>query len=56
MSKKEDYEESRNNLNDKIYIMMNRKDVEAYQKSYEGIDFFLSNYIEMLILKDIKEN
>lgn len=33
-SKREYYESYRKNLNNKIYMMMNRKDVEAYQKSY----------------------
>ena len=28
------------NPNDKIYMMMNKKDAEAYQKSYEEIDIF----------------
>ena len=25
-------------------MMMNRKDVEAYQKAYEGIDIFLKQF------------
>ena len=41
ISKREHYEGYRKNPNDKIYMMMNRKDVEAYQKSYEEIDIFL---------------
>ena len=44
ISKKEHYEGYRKNLNDKIYMMMNRKDVEAYQKSYEEIDIFLKQF------------
>ena len=40
ISKREHYEGYRKNPNDKIYMMMNRKDVEAYQKSYEEIDVF----------------
>lgn len=35
ISKREHYEGYRKNPNYKIYMMMNRKDVEAYQKSYE---------------------
>ena len=27
-----------------LYVMMNRKDVEAYQKVYEGIDIFLKQF------------
>ena len=44
MSKREHYEGYRKNPNDKIYMMMNRKDVEAYQKSYEEIDVFLKQF------------
>ena len=42
--KREHYEGYRKNPNDKIYMMMNRKDVEAYQKSYEEIDIFLKQF------------
>ena len=44
MSKREHYDGYRKNPNDKIYMMMNRKDVEAYQKSYEEIDIFLKQF------------
>lgn len=44
MNKREHYEGFRKNPNDKIYMMMNRKDVEAYQKSYEEIDIFLKQF------------
>nr|WP_282185147.1 relaxase/mobilization nuclease domain-containing protein [Streptococcus equi] len=44
ISKREHYEGYRKNPNDKIYMMMNRKDVEAYQKSYEEIDIFLKQF------------
>ena len=44
ISKREHYEGYRKNPNDKIYMMMNRKDVEAYQKSYEEIDVFLKQF------------
>ena len=44
ISKRERYEGYRKNPNDKIYMMMNRKDVEAYQKSYEEIDVFLKQF------------
>lgn len=39
ISKREHYQEHRKKPNDKIYMMMNRKDVEAYRKSYDEIDF-----------------
>ena len=44
ISKREHYEGYHKNPNDKIYMMMNRKDVEAYQKSYEEIDIFLKQF------------
>lgn len=44
ISKREHYEGYRKNPNDKIYMMMNKKDVEAYQKSYEEIDIFLNQF------------
>ena len=44
ISKREHYEGYRKNPNDKIYMMMNRKDVEAYRKSYEEIDTFLKQF------------
>lgn len=44
VSKREHYEGYRKNPNDKIYMMMNRKDVEAYQKSYDEIDIFLKQF------------
>ena len=50
ISKRENYEGYRKNLNGKIYMIMNRKDVEAYQKSYEEIDILLKQFPN---LKDI---
>ena len=44
MNKREHYEGYRKNPNDRIYMMMNKKDVEAYQKSYEEIDIFLKQF------------
>ncbi|HEL1259040.1 relaxase/mobilization nuclease domain-containing protein [Streptococcus equi] len=44
INKREHYEGYRKNPNDKIYMMINRKDVEAYQKSYEEIDLFLKRF------------
>lgn len=50
INKRGHYEGYRKNPNDKIYMMMNRKDVEAYQKSYEEIDIFLKQFPH---LKDV---
>ena len=44
VSKREHYEGYRKNPNDKIYMMMNRKNVEAHQKSYEETDIFLKQF------------
>lgn len=44
ISKREHYQGYRKNPNDKIYMMINRKDVEAYQKSYEEIDIFFKQF------------
>lgn len=44
INKREHYEGYRKNTNDKIYMVINRKDVEAYQKSYEEIDVFLKQF------------
>lgn len=56
MSKREHYEGYRKNPNDKIYMMMNRKDVEAYQKSYEEIDIFLKQFphLRHVVLGELK--
>lgn len=47
ISKREHYGGYRKNTNDKIYMMINRKDVEAYQKSYEEIDIFLKQFLHL---------
>lgn len=56
ISKREHYEGYRKNPNDKIYMMMNRKDVEAYQKSYEEIDIFLKQFpnLRHVVLEELK--
>ncbi|WP_081256658.1 relaxase/mobilization nuclease domain-containing protein [Streptobacillus moniliformis] len=54
--KREHYEGHRKNPNDKIYMMINRKDIEAYQKSYEEIDIFLKQFphIKDTVLEGLK--
>lgn len=56
ISKREHYEGYRKKPNDKIYMLMNRKDVEAYQKSYEEIDIFLKQfpYLKHVVLGELK--
>ena len=56
ISKREHYKGYRKNPNDKIYMMMNRKDVDAYQKSYEEIDIFLKQFphLRHVVLGELK--
>jgi len=56
ISKREHYEGYRKNPNDKIYMMMNRKVVEAYQKSYEEIDVFLKQFphLRYIVVGELK--
>ena len=56
MNKREHYEGYRKNPNDKIYMMMNRKDIEAYQKSYEEIGVFLKQFphLRHVVLGELK--
>ena len=39
-------------------MVMNKKDVEAYQKSYDEIDIFLKQfpYLKDTVLKGLKKN
>ncbi|WP_235899217.1 hypothetical protein [Suipraeoptans intestinalis] len=57
ISKREHYQGYRKNPNDKIYMMMNRKDIEAYQKSYEEIDIFLKQFphLKDIVLEGLKK-
>lgn len=57
ISKREHYQGYRKYPNDKIYMMMNRKDIEAYQKSYEEIDIFLKQFphLKDIVLEGLKK-
>ena len=57
ISKREHYEGYRKNPNDKIYMMMNRKDVEAYQKSYDEINVFIKQFphLKDTVLEGLKK-
>ena len=57
INKREHYEGYRKNPNDKIYMMMNRKDVEAYQKFYGKIDIFLKQFphLKDIVLEGLKK-
>lgn len=56
ISKREHYDGYLKNPNDKIYMMINRKDVESYQKSYEKIDIFLKQFPQLrhVVLGELK--
>lgn len=56
ISKREHYEGYRKDPNDKIYMIMNRKDVEAYQMSYEEINIFLKQFphLRHVVLGELK--
>ncbi len=57
ITKREHYEGYRKNPNDKIYMIMNRKDIVAYQKSYEKIDIFLKQFphLKDIVLEGLKK-
>ena len=57
INKREHYQGYLKNPNDKIYMMMNRKDIEAYQKSYEKIDVFLKQFphLKDIVLEGLKK-
>lgn len=44
VSKKAHYDGYMKNPNDKIYMMMNGKDIESYKKSFEEIDVFIRQF------------
>ena len=44
INKKAHYDGYRKNPNDKIYMMMNRKDVEAYRESYSEVEIFIKQF------------
>ena len=57
ISKREHYQGYHKYPNDKIYMMMNRKDIEVYQKSYEEIDIFLKQFphLKDTVLEGLKK-
>lgn len=44
VNKKAHYDGYRKNPNDKIYMMMNRKDVEAYKEAFSEVDVFIKQF------------
>lgn len=44
INKKAHYDGYRKNPNDKIYMMMNKKDVEAYKEAYSEIEIFIKQF------------
>ena len=56
INKKAHYDGYRKNPNDKIYMMMNRKDVEAYREAYSEVEIFIKQFphLKKEILEGIK--
>ena len=44
INKKAHYDGYRKNPNDKIYMMMNKKDVEAYREAYSEVEIFIKQF------------
>lgn len=44
INKREHYKSYKKNPNDKIYKMMNKKDIEAYEKGYEEVEVFIKQF------------
>ena len=44
INKKVHYDGYRKNPNDKIYMMMNKKDVEAYKEAYSEVEIFIKQF------------
>ena len=56
VNKKTHYDGYRKNPNDKIYMMMNRKDVEAYQEAFSEVEVFIKQFphLKKEILEGLK--
>ena len=52
MEKKAHYDGYKKNPTDKIFYMMNKSGIEAYEKSEEQIDFFIKRYPHLKTLVD----
>ena len=57
INKRKHYEGYKKNPNDKIYMMMNKKDIEAYEKAFEEVEMFLKQFphLKAEILKGIRK-
>ncbi|MDO5650272.1 MAG: relaxase/mobilization nuclease domain-containing protein, partial [Gallicola sp.] len=57
MEKKAHYDGYKQNPNDKIYYMMNKKAIETYQTSDEQIDFFIKKYphLKVMVMNGMKD-
>jgi len=56
INKKAHYDGYRKNPNDKIYMMMNKKDVEAYKEAYSEVEIFIKQFphLKKEILEGLK--
>ena len=58
INKKAHYDGYRKNPNDKIYMMMNRKDVEAYKEAFSEVEIFIKQFphLKKEILEGLKRD
>ncbi|WP_027132389.1 relaxase/mobilization nuclease domain-containing protein [Fusobacterium necrophorum] len=58
INKKAHYDGYRKNPNDKIYMMMNRKDVEAYKEAFSEVEVFIKQFphLKKEILEGLKRS
>ena len=58
INKKANYDGYRKNPNDKIYMMMNKKDVEAYKEAYSEVQIFIKQFphLKKEILEGLKRS
>ena len=58
INKKAHYDGYRKNPNDKIYMMMNRKDVEAYKEAFSEVEIFIKQFphLKKEILEGLKRS
>ena len=56
INKKAHYDGYRKNPNDKIYMMMNKRDVEAYKEAYSEVEVFIKQFphLKKEILEGLK--
>ena len=58
VNKKAHYDGYKKNPNDKIYKMINKKDIESYEKTYAEIEIFIKQFphLKNIVINDLKQN